>query len=157
MSRAHLHGARLRIMLKTDGLVFGAMIIGTSSISAEDTLDQRARVMTDMGRALRIVVTEMRRSNADTVRLALNIEVLFGNAPLLDDLFVANVVPPGSEASPEIWTAPEAFAKATKALRIAATELSTVDVADNTQIKQGVRRVSAACSHCHQRFRISGN
>lgn len=142
--------------IRFGGWLIAAMIFLTPmGVFAEDGLQQRAKVMTDMGRALRVVVIEIRRSHADMTKLALNIEILVGNAPLLRALFVNDIIPPGSEASPEIWTAPAEFAKAVALLEGAAAELAdAADDGEKARIKQGVRRVSAACSHCHQRFRV---
>lgn len=87
---------------------FGGLIIVvcvavfTTSVSAQQLQENRARVMSEMGRALRVVVTEIRRSKPDAGKLELNIEILAGNAPLVGPLFAENIIPEKSEASPEI-------------------------------------------------------
>lgn len=141
--------------LKWVGIVVWLAAFAAPAVAQQGVLENRARVMTEMGKAFRVVVSESRRSEPNMGKLALNVEILAGNVPLIGPLFEDDIIPAGSEASPKIWTEPVAFAKAVSAMESAVAELViAVNDGDKASRKLAVRAVNAACSICHQKFRV---
>jgi len=151
---------RYKLLLPVGIALFWSLVTtGNALADATEATANRMLAMTHMGKAFKQLSLELRRgNNADMLLVEQNLEVLAGNAELVDALFDVNEIPSMSEASPLIWEQRPAFSAASEALVEAIKLLSVkIEAGDRTGSKNAVRAVNGACSTCHQNFRVHTN
>lgn len=136
-----------------------AFLILCSGIFAKEgatgIVGQRMNAMSNMGRALKVVNTELRKgTRADMNLLELNLEKLAREAELIDLLFEAEEYGQGTEALPIIWQERTDFSSAAQRLNLQIGELMRAQQnADSATMKRAMRDVQSGCNSCHDRFR----
>jgi len=146
----------LSVLMVVAGSLFGS---GNAHEGATGATADRMMSMTQMGKAFKQLSVELRKGDdADMLLVEQNLEVLAGNAQLVDDLFDINEIPSMSEASPLIWEDRPAFSAASEVLVDAIEALSVkIEAGDSAGSKLAVRSVNGACSTCHQKFKVRKN
>ena len=135
-------------------VVLGLSIQVAAETSAEDAYEYREHVMTAVkghAGALSMQTRGLAGAPDDVAKHAAAMAALAGE---LKTVFPEGSDYEESEALPEIWDEPEAFAEALAKIEQATTALSEVArEGDMREIGGAFRDVGQACKGCHDRFR----
>ena len=136
--------------------LFGFITLAASSqvYAQADVVEKRQKLMKSQSAAAKAIKGAVEAKDYATIEA--KAKDLMGTADRIPELFPKGSNTGKTKAKAEIWDKSDEFAKHSKALKKAATELADAAKSkDDAAINVKVKAIGGTCSSCHKAFRAS--
>jgi len=133
---------------------FGFITLAVSAhvFAQADVIEQRQKLMKSNGEAAKAIKAAVEAKDYATVET--KARDIMGNEAKIFGLFPKGSMTGKTKATAAIWDKSDDFAKASKAVRSAASELADAAKAkDDQAVSVKVKALGEACGSCHKQFR----